>query len=621
MANTPGKRKLEDDEEVEGDKEKPADAVVKKRSRKNRSKNGNVDESDLSGEESAGIVSDSVSDTEDDLGLVPDQGREGDGVNIKFIGHTKGRAVGDNPTGEGGSWKVAGGRRAKGKSPNADPVRGNPGPPSDPMVFKFPVVIEDLGTGTDQYSKYGAASNQIWTVNRCGKIVSQKRCKHPGRWLIECSSLTQQQYIAQQSTIKTPTGSINIKAHIPVEQTEGVIRPVNKEWSDSDIEGLIGEASGHTAVKSVSRLFMRGEGETQTKSNAVRVTFLASQLPSELKVGTQFYKVEPYRRHVLRCYKCHKLDHRASDCPRRTARCPRGCPEAHPQGVKDCPRSDRREWKCVNCNSVGHSAAYQGCPARRQLSQAYELRAQHCMPLGVALRHVKSRQSAQQQQQQQQRAHMARGEGYGGFPPLHASTGLAAAGGAMSVWGLPFLPHRAHEKEEERANFNGDQSSGRRMDSPTNAMTQGTNAAGHAGLVTQGAGLEGSTGLAAALDAVMHTVNKKLEEMSSKTEQLFEHLNTQIGELREERKTQLKTVESIVRKNRNKNHDAVTSMAFEVVDSMRQAALGHPEALMATLFKIVPKDAKKSMHSPPCMSDDLQTAVLGVVGLSVKEST
>ena len=97
---------------------------------------------------------------------------------------------------------------------------------------------------------------------------------------------------------------------------------------------------------------------------------------------------------MKRCLKCQKLDHVASDCSRKEARCPRACPLAHALGVRECPRQTPDQWQCVNCNAKGHSAAYAGCPARKHLQTAHAMRAKHYMPLGVALKHAKSQHAA-----------------------------------------------------------------------------------------------------------------------------------------------------------------------------------------------------------------------------------
>ena len=120
------------------------------------------------------------------------------------------------------------------------------------------------------------------------------------------------------------------------------------------------------------------------------------------------------------------------------------------------------------------------------------------------------------------------------------------------------------------------------------------------------------------LENMMKTVSSKIEEMNNKTQEQFRTLNEKIVELKEERTVQLKVVEEIVQRNKNKEHDVVTAMAFEVVESLHKAASGNPEALMETLFRLVP-DPSKSLQAPPRMSEDLQTAVLNVVGLAVKK--
>ena len=250
----------------------------------------------------------------------------------------------------------------------------------EPTFFTYPVIIEDLKTGTDTYGNYGAGTNEVWKLNRCGAIVSQRRCKTQNKWMIECSTFGQQQSIAQMKSIKTKKGTIDIKAEIPVATTEGVIGPLNREWSDETIMNLIQESST-LPIKKIQRLKKDGEN-----CSAVKIVFLTNVLPESIKVGTQYFCVEPFRKTIIRCLKCQKLDHIAAMCPKKDPRCPRGCPKAHINGVRECPRVKTEDWLCINCNSRGHSAAYAGCPARKRLQQAHELRAKKYMPLGVAIK-------------------------------------------------------------------------------------------------------------------------------------------------------------------------------------------------------------------------------------------
>ena len=168
----------------------------------------------------------------------------------------------------------------------------------DPVFFKYPVIIQDLCTGSDTYKNYGAATNQIWKLNKCGAIISQKRCKTANKWMLECNTFSQQQTIAQMTKIKTDKGIINVKAEIPLATTEGVIGPLNREWSEETVESLIKEGSS-VPIQRIQRLKKNGE-----PCSAVKIVFLTEVLPETIKVGTQFYCVEPFRKTILRCMIC-----------------------------------------------------------------------------------------------------------------------------------------------------------------------------------------------------------------------------------------------------------------------------------------------------------------------------
>ncbi|KAL8621490.1 hypothetical protein ACOMHN_058251 [Nucella lapillus] len=107
-------------------------------------------------------------------------------------------------TDDGDSWHVVNNpkKRSFPSKRNTSTINKSRTALPDPTVFTFPVLIEDLGTGSDNYAKYGAATNSVWghQANRCGKISSQRKCRHSNQWIIECRSFSQQQHIAQLTT-------------------------------------------------------------------------------------------------------------------------------------------------------------------------------------------------------------------------------------------------------------------------------------------------------------------------------------------------------------------------------------------------------------------------------------
>ena len=587
-----------------------------------------------------------------------------------------------------GSWHDVTGKEKKKYRANKNSSFRLP----EPKVFTYPVLIEDFGTGTDLYKNYGAATNSIWKLNRCGAIVSQRQCKTKSKWMIECATFGQQQQIAQMTTIKTHEGVINIKAQIPVATTEGVIGPINKNWSDEMIEQLIAESGEPVNIKKVFRLYKKHEKEEKSSPcAAVKIIFLSNDLPSAVKVGTQYFTVEPFRKPVKRCLKCQKLDHVASDCSRKEARCPRGCLQAHALGVRECPRQTPDQWQCVNCNAKGHSAAYAGCPARKQLQTAHVLRAKHYMPLGVALKHAKSQHDAVTATTNNRRLPIAQRRrsstpdnarratmsyfktarkfdqevGDCDFPPLPPSKDslksvwdtsfqfTSSAGGARRPMSWAERADRADRKSKGSTTIGAAPAgSGLAPTGPQSSVVAG----GDSGAATLSSAKQSTTPMSAPqpsahssqgpstgysslgpsssqsgplrlsleLQGVVDFMTSKFRDLEAKLEvnndnihKEVKDLDKKMQEMKDERKRQLQSAGDIVRKNKSKNHDVVTKMAFDIVDSLIETAQGNSQALMRVLYNLAPNDSVSSLPTPPRMSEELQTALLNVMGYSV----
>jgi hypothetical protein len=497
----------------------------------------------------------------------------------------------------------------------------------EPKVFQYPVLLEDLGTGSDHYTNYGATTNKIWQMNKCGKIISQRRCKQPNKWMLECGTQTQQMNISLMKKVQTPKGFIDVKVEIPVATTEGVIFPIDKRLSEEDIEELICEGGlCQPPVKKVLRIYKKPSPESdKEKTTAVRIVFITHDLPSEIKVGTEYYKVEPFRRQVTSCAKCYKLDHRASECPRRVARCPRGCPVAHARGVQECPRIERKDWRCVNCNMTGHSAAYLGCPARKNLMRAQELRALHYMPLGIALKQVRSdREELLKSAAVPSPSTPRRTSDTNSRPTSKAPFSFADAVKINSDSHFPVLSDTISTKKVPARSESVLQSIWDTSSQVTSQSTVKSNVISKAppsdkstkDSVPATTSTSSSTPANDSLGALMQYMDRKVNQILKSTQEQFQVLNDKVEQLREERRVQLDTVEVIVQKNRDKPHDAVNSLGFQLVDSLRKAVSGDTAAFLATLCSLAPVQSTSVLSTPPRLSRDLEAAVLNLLGLS-----
>ena len=551
------------------------------------------------------------------------------------------------------SWHVVNNRRKRTlRSKRPPPLNKSQTALPEPTVFKYPVLIEDLGTGSDNYAKYGAATNSVWgyEANHCGKISSQRKCRHPNQWMIECRTFSQQQHIAQMTKLKTHEGEIHIKASIPEATTEGVIRPINKEWSEDKIRQLIEENRPSVQIKSINRLHLKPEnGQDQVRSNAVKITFLSKHLPSEIKVGTQFFYVDPFRKQVRRCMKCQKLDHLAKECT-KTARCPRGCFKAHPQGVKECPRLDPSEWYCVNCKTSGHSAAFPGCPTRKQLSKAQELKATHYMPLGVALKEVKVQRREEEHQRQTQLFRPGRSS----TPTDPRTSGINFADMVkeakyatefpeiISVWDTSRQATRSATPVKTAGKPVGNKTNKTLQSAATGSQSSQRNDKQQRRQASSNSDPSKKSSLPEAvmssnqpqvrgdLEEVMSTLqrmsqilntrldemDKRLQKQAQDTQDQISTLSSQVKEIQEERKIQLKNVETIVLENRNVDKDPLRKIAYCIIDGLRKTALGDSGAFLEALFQIVPSEVTQNIGHPPKMTEELQLAVMNIIGLT-----
>jgi hypothetical protein len=117
----------------------------------------------------------------------------------------------------------------------------------------------------------------------------------------------------------------------------------------------------------------------------------------------------------------------------------------------------------------------------------------------------------------------------------------------------------------------------------------------------------------------MKEMEGKIMSQVQDTQKKLSSLAHEVEKLRAERRVQLETVEKILAENKGKQHDAVTGMAFRLVEALRETAMGKPDALMSTLLSWAPPEVATSIRSPPRMTRDLQTAVYNVIGLAAEE--
>ena len=91
------------------------------------------------------------------------------------------------------------------------------------------------------------------------------------------------------------------------------------------------------------------------------------ELPSELRIKYQSFRVHAFTPSPTRCYVCQQFGHTQLRCRVKKNYCPR-CAGQH--SYDNCPQSE--EVKCINCKG-DHKAGYQGCPAYKDAKIATDL--------------------------------------------------------------------------------------------------------------------------------------------------------------------------------------------------------------------------------------------------------
>ena len=369
------------------------------------------------------------------------------------------------------------------------------------------------------------------------------------------------------------------------------------------------------------------------------------------------------------------MGHIAAHCGKTNPRCPRGCPRAHPAGVRECPKVRPDDWYCINCRTKGHSAAYAGCPARKKLQQAHELKATQYMPLSVAMKACSNKPRRRSSTPvDEERANKAYENG-----PLSWAQRVqkaSSAGTLKSSYSRPEPPSRPRVMHPPNLRIDeypstrpsgtgglltgstqsgvqsytaqlrpgGQRSTDRRpwglgaslgagkRDGPSSETTtpqpdmstapiddKTVHAKGNADSKNLPASSQSDVGKEIqVLSNLINSLNSKLEKMEQKFESNIGKIHKDVKDIKDERKKQIQTASDIV--DSCKTNDVVSQMALDVIKSLVDTAkTGDSRALMKVLYNFAPRDSIISLPHPPQMSAELQSALFNVMGYSVEK--
>ncbi|KAK6488590.1 hypothetical protein HHUSO_G7455 [Huso huso] len=178
-----------------------------------------------------------------------------------------------------------------------------------------------------------------------GGCRESKGCekRNGGGLLIECMS--------KKMLGLEELGQIPIESYMRQEKKicKGVIYGVMMDITVEELE----EELEKDQVVEVRRIGKRDEkGEVQ--STTVVLTFELENMPEQVIMGFQRFRVNEYRPSPIRCYKCQLFGHMAGSC-RGKRRCAK-CGKDHE--FRDC--DVKGQGKCCNCGGE-HSTAFKGC--------------------------------------------------------------------------------------------------------------------------------------------------------------------------------------------------------------------------------------------------------------------
>ena len=121
---------------------------------------------------------------------------------------------------------------------------------------------------------------------------------------------------------------------------------------------------------------------TKIPTSVVILNF-KGQIPVKVKVGYLSFKIKPFIREPLRCYKCNAYGHIAINC-KNNLKCPK-CLGEHT--IKECLNKEA-EKRCATCDSTSHYTGQAVCPQRQIQKQVDTLRATKSMSYSQALKTV-----------------------------------------------------------------------------------------------------------------------------------------------------------------------------------------------------------------------------------------
>ena len=471
--------------------------------------------------------------------------------------------------------------------------------------FKFPLILEDTGRpgSAEQLANYDFDLNRLMALAQVGRIKTSKKISG-NKYIIDCFSNKQRENILKLVQLRTPGGGyIPIKPRVPEPTTEGVIGPIGKNVTMEDLKEKITEYNQCNPTKTISnsdRLRKFQDGVLK-ETAFIKLTFKCPTLPEAVKLGCNFYPVEANRRDPMLCSKCFRLGHTRNKCFKKHPVCGKCLGPKHEFGEQECPL-DKSQWKCPNCNTKGHSASWPRCPQKLKLKNALLIQSKHYMPLAAALELVTGEESKKKNKQNskpQSRSHSSsyNEQAYPSLRPEHSKT---------KMW-RTYAQTPSHWVDSypiENGNTGADGESSQIAKSVVKSQTEKSQPISN----TLGCN---ETSSSMSFENIIEAINKNSESMQQKfdktikslqndTEKKLKSITDSINEIKTQNQEKMTMISEFV-KRRKQTANQSEKIALDIVDTIRQAAEGNPEAI----FEM----AKKLSKSGQDIGNDLKAEI------------
>ena len=195
---------------------------------------------------------------------------------------------------------------------------------------------------------------------KCGTDSVQSIKQISSGILIVCRNIKQQRMLKEIEVI----GNIPVRVTDPPQGVKGIIFDVPLEMTQEEILQELKSQGVLTVTRMTKRAQASDIIEGQSSANPQRIELKSviltfkTQLPQQIHLCFQIFKVKQYIPNPIRCFKCQRFGHPAQQC-RYKERCVR-C--GGPHNFETCPQKESP--KCVNCGGL-HSAAYGGCTSAK----------------------------------------------------------------------------------------------------------------------------------------------------------------------------------------------------------------------------------------------------------------